>query len=504
MPSRLIKAFVSILSGQVMTLILGLAITPLLIRALGSSLYGDYAFILSFIGIVTIITNAGIFDGTRKYMSENRSSNGESWKNNVFAFYFRFATVIGLFVSLCFILAAGTGFVSHFLDSSFTPYFYLLSIMILGRQIRSVVRGGLMGLNLEHRSEPLMVLNKLLFGVTGIFLAYVGYGVSGVIVGHIIGLLSMIIVGSLILTSRVDFSAALRRLPSEFPRRELGTFNLLTLVLVLFIYSLYHVDILILRPIAGSRPTGYYRAALRVAEFLWFVPTALSTLLLHSVSELWTDDRVDRISELASRLTRYNLLLTTLLILGLAALAENFLGIYFGQEFEVATRPLLILLPGTLGFALANPIMAIGQAKGELRILIAGTGVAAVLNLVLNLLLIPHYGMTGAAVATSISYGSMFVFHVYTSRQLGFNPLADLRLARVSITALVTGIVIYTLSSVLSGTLSLLIVPVVGSVIYTFTALQTGCVDADELISLINNLPSPVNVYANRVVEILS
>ncbi|GAB7119119.1 hypothetical protein JCM9743_15820 [Natrinema sp. JCM 9743] len=59
--------------------------------------------------------------------------------------------------------------------------------------------------------------------------------------------------------------------------------------------------------------------------------------------------------------------------------------IYFGAEAEPAITPLLLLLPGALGFALARPILAISQGEGTLRYPVAATGGAALLNLGLNL-----------------------------------------------------------------------------------------------------------------------
>ena len=60
MARRILRGFFSILSGNFLTLVLGAIIVPLIIRVLGSSLYGDYAFIMSILAITSIITNAGI------------------------------------------------------------------------------------------------------------------------------------------------------------------------------------------------------------------------------------------------------------------------------------------------------------------------------------------------------------------------------------------------------------------------------------------------------------
>lgn len=84
------------------------------------------------------------------------------------------------------------------------------------------------------------------------------------------------------------------------------------------------------------------------------------------------------------------MLATLLLLIGLAVLAYLLTLLYFGPGFEAAVMPMLLLLPEVFGLAIAKPIYAIGQEKGQLRGLIVATGVAAILNLVLDLLLIPQ------------------------------------------------------------------------------------------------------------------
>ncbi len=191
-----------------------------------------------------------------------------------------------------------------------------------------------------------------------------------------------------------------------------------------------------------------------------------------------------------------------LLLLGIAALAAPFMQLYFGSEFGDAVVPLLLLLPGVLGFAVARPIYAIGQGKGELRVLIVATGTAAVINLVLNLILIPQYGMHGAAIATSIGYGSMVVFHYFAARRIGYNPFADLRLTRIAITTGVAAPVIFGVSYAIdSGLLSLVIVPPVGFIVYSTLALRTGAVTADEIVPILNNAPAPFSSWSIKIVN---
>jgi O-antigen/teichoic acid export membrane protein len=488
MPVGVLRGFVSILGSKVITLLLGLLITPILVRLLGSALYGDYAFVLSLLGITMILVNAGIFDGTRKYIAENRDRS--QWAEQVFGFYLRVATVLALTAAFGYAIFSWLGFSERFLGNKFGVYFYLLGGLILSRQAYSLARGGLMGLGLEEKSEPLKILKKILFGVIGLLLAYIGHGVVGVLVGQIIASFTVSALAFAIIFRNLNVNAVFSRIYVEFPKRELLSFNGLSVVLILLTASLYHIDILLLKPLAGSQATGYYRAALVIAEFLWFVPNALQTVFLHSSSKLWSNGETEKITMLVSKATRYNLSLTLLLALGLAALAPDFVPLYFGTGFDESVLPLFLLLPGTLGFALARPIFAVGQGKGELRVLIIATGTAALMNLVMNLLLIPRYGMAGAAIATSTSYGSMVIFHIWAARQIGFDPIDDIRLLRISGVVILAAPVIFGVALLIdSPIISLLVVPPVGFVAYTTVAIKLGVVSLDEFPKIRNRLP---------------
>lgn len=188
--------------------------------------------------------------------------------------------------------------------------------------------------------------------------------------------------------------------------------------------------------------------------------------------------------------------------LGLAALADDFVSLYFGQDFAPAVGPLLLLLPGVLGLALSRPIFAIGQGKGELRMLVLATGAASVLNLLLNVLLIPRYGMYGAAVATSIGYGSMFLLHTWTAHQIGFSPVGDLRATKIMIAALAAAPVVFGLAAVLPSIAALVVVPPAGFIVYAFVSLRIGVIDTTEIELLHDRSPDLLDPYYEAIYRV--
>ncbi len=370
-------------------------------------------------------------------------------------------------------------------------YMLILAIVLLGNQIYGISWSSLMGYNLEHYAEGLNAIRKIILSAVGIGLLLTGFGVLGLLFAHVLaGFLSGLL-GIWALRNKLDLKRAVFSFTgySKISMDRILRYNLASTALILLTASLYHTDIILLRVLTGSTETGIYKASLQIAEFLWFAPTAIHAVFVHSTSELWENGQIQRITELASIATRYTLLLSLLLAIGLGALADSLIPIYFGSEFNRSIGPLLILLPGVIGFAVAKPIYAIGQGNGRLRALILATGIASLINLVLNAVLIPKYGIFGAGVSTSISYLSMIFLHIMSAQEIGFNPIADLRLFRIIIVSVTSSTIIYIFDRlILSDIISLVIIPPIGFLIFAGLCITTGAIDSDEVKTIFNKI----------------
>ncbi len=520
MKRTLVTAFISIAGANVGATPLGAVMTPILVRILGPSQYGTYATVMSVFALLMIVVSSGVDSGTRKYLAEDRDE--PDWHENVFGYYFRIATILALVASALLLAAAQTGLVDATLGEEYAFFFFLLALVTIMAQFREYTRRSLLGLKLEHISEPLYVAQKAFFFVFAISLAYMGHGVAGVLAGHIIADALTTTIGFAILSRHISLSSVFERTPESFPRKELLSFNNLSIVYIFLLTSLYHVDILMLQAYTTEAQVGYYKAALVLAEFLWLAPKAVQSVMIQSASELWHRDRIERITDLASKATRYTLLLTALMAVGIAVLAADFVPRYYGAAFEPTITPLLLLLPGTVGFAIARPILSVSHARGDMRIMILATGATATMNLVLNVALIPRFGIEGAAVATSLGYLSLPMFHLWGARAIGYNPLGDIRPLRVSTTVAVTGGVLLavalgidaligsplaTVGVPLTGIvlpidgalIAFAVVPPTGLLVYGVLTLLTGAIDPSEITQILRGMPGPLNRLASAI-----
>jgi len=493
------QRFFSIFGAKLVTTVTAILSTPIIVRVLGADGYGDYAVLLSIFTLYMIPVSSGVTEGVQKFVAERRET--KNWRGGVVRFYLLFATALVTVGFGLLVAVNAVGLPGRVFGEEFRLYFYLLAALVLIAQYRALAIRTVLGVGLEPVSESLKVVRKLLYVGLGVGLVVAGYGVAGMLVGHIVASTVVTVTAGYVAVRNVSLSAILEGSSASFPYREVLSFNGMNIVLVTLVMSLFHVDVIMLRTLVDSATTGYYKAALQLAEYIWFVPLVLKTLLLHSTSGLWSDDRTDRITAIAARVTRYTFLLVVVMSIGLATLADSFVPLYYGADFDVAVTPLILLLPGTIGFAIARPLQAISQGSGRLRTLIVATGAAAGANLVLNATLIPLFGMHGAAVATSISYGSMFFLFVWAAWRIGYDPLEDFRGPQIAATVAVSAPLIVLVDRLVANDIaSLIVVPPVGGLLYLGVAIATGAVTLEETMDLLENVPGPVGaaVQARR------
>lgn len=169
----------------------------------------------------------------------------------------------------------------------------------------------------------------------------------------------------------------------------------------------YRLDIFLVNMFLGPAATGIYSIAVRLTEQLWLLSSAVSTVLLPRLSAMAHDDAGRRmLTPLVCRVTLY----LTLVASGvLTVLAEPLIEILFGPQFQDASIALIVLLPGVIlvscGRVIANDLAARGMVGANLYLAL----VTLILNFLGNILLIPTFGIIGAAIATSLAYTSDFV-----------------------------------------------------------------------------------------------
>ncbi len=161
----------------------------------------------------------------------------------------------------------------------------------------------------------------------------------------------------------------------------------------------FRANTFLLHALVGVGATGVFSVALGLAETLWYLPTSFGLVLFSRAVRGGREG-----AYIASAMTRTMLALMVAAAIPLWFLAPPLVEIAYGSPFREAGVALQIMLPGVLAYSvvavLSNPLIAWGAPGRVTAVLIAGL----VANIAANLLLIPHFGMNGAALASTISY----------------------------------------------------------------------------------------------------
>ncbi len=195
-------------------------------------------------------------------------------------------------------------------------------------------------------------------------------------------------------------------------------FKGITYALPLFIYGLnYKVDIWILNSLVDSSEIGVYSVGVTFAEMIWQLPAILSMIIFsYSISE---KDTKKFSAELWEKNKKIMLFLLPVLVF-YAFIIKIIIPILFGEEFLYSYMITFLLLPGTYAIVTFNILNADLAARGFPSVALSIFVIAAITNIVLNYLLIPIYGIDGAAIASSLSYIAASFFYIIRYYQLTF------------------------------------------------------------------------------------
>jgi O-antigen/teichoic acid export membrane protein len=239
----------------------------------------------------------------------------------------------------------------------------------------------------------------LTIGATLLLVVAFDQGPIGVIVGNFTGTL---LVYAALLGYRRE------QLGLQFDRsllREMNRFGVPLIPTALFLWVTNFSDRLFLVRLADTTEVGLYSVGVRIASAMVLLLTAFR-LAWPAFAYSIEDEREAR-STYAFVLS-YLVLLTTWVAAGLALLSPWIVGWIAAPAFEESSRVVGPLAFAAVAFG-AYIVVAIGVGRARrTQFNWVVTGAAAAVNIALNLLLIPPYGMMGAAVATVAAYLTMF------------------------------------------------------------------------------------------------
>jgi O-antigen/teichoic acid export membrane protein len=163
----------------------------------------------------------------------------------------------------------------------------------------------------------------------------------------------------------------------------------------------YRVELFILDRYKGLAEVGIYSIAIQAAEAMWLVPAAIATAVTGPVVHESQAGAVRLIRNACGR----GLLYTAGIAVVVGALAPFLIPLLLGDDFRGAVRPLLLLLPGVVAYGPVSILVVFISIRcGRPRLSLLVSVIGLVVTAAASFVLIPRYGASGAAVASTIGY----------------------------------------------------------------------------------------------------
>jgi O-antigen/teichoic acid export membrane protein len=169
-----------------------------------------------------------------------------------------------------------------------------------------------------------------------------------------------------------------------------------------FLLLITKTDVFVVGALLGTEEAGWYGAALQTAHIVLFVGVALDAVATPRLSQFHTEGDRGELQRFVSQLAHAHFWPSCVLAILLVLSSPIILG-WFGPGFAAHRLELLILVGGLLVNAGTGGLTPLLLMTGYQRTCAWIYGVSALLNLVLNLVGVSLFGLTGAAVATALT-----------------------------------------------------------------------------------------------------
>jgi len=385
------------------TFVLFYAINIYLARVLGVELFGQWSFFYSILSIILLLSYFGINASSKKFVAEhNKTENLSAILRSAlsvrFLFSFIFAILLAVFHNQLATLINRPEFASLFLLSS--PLVFLSG----GTEFLKDVFIGL------HRNKYNFLINTIEYSLK-LFLVLLFFSfsisLSAIIGSYSIGLLIAMIFGLLVVY--FIFYKKNNKIDNNF-YKEIIKYSVPLFFISIGFWAATEIDTVMLGYIRNNYEVGVYSAAKQIIIKLPHLAVAASMGVMPIFAKLNNQNK-DRLKRIFYQLLKYNAYIFGSIALIILLFSNWFMPIIYGQNYVDSARPLMLLTPYLVMFSFSVFLSTFLDYRGLAQKRAINLSITVILNIVLNYILIPKYGVSGAAIATSTSYVPYFVLN---------------------------------------------------------------------------------------------
>ncbi len=446
--------------SQVVTSIAAFLWTILIARYLGVSDYGIVSFAISFTTLVSIIMDLGMSTYITREISKHKNLLAK-YMNNIFLFKFL----------LAFALFIISGIILYGLRYSHLTI--LVTLIFIIEMVFMSMTGFLNGVFQAFEKvkyQSIGTILNCLFLLLGILIT-MGLDLGVVFIAVSYTLAYSIYFSYMFLEYVHKFSFPQFELDVSFIKEVL--IKSLPFGLTNFFYTIYFsIDIVMISYLSGDYATGLYKSAYNIINVFTTFFVVYQAVIFPVMSKFFEESQ--NLIKISYELSvKYLLLIIIPISVGVFFYARPLVDLIYSNQYSLATTPVQILI-WTVSFLFINGaasilLNAIDKEKTVTKVYI----IAALFNVALNFILIPHMSYDGAAIATVASEILITVLTVYYIFKTSYKP--DFGLLKNVIKLLVCGIILAIVLNYIHVSLWLAIP--IGLLVYLISLIITRSID---------------------------
>lgn len=393
--------------AQLLTKILGFFYTIFLARSLGVEVFGLFAVGLAYFSIISTISDFGF---NRYLIREISKEDGQKWEIICNLLMLRL-TIISLFFGIFSIFL-------YFSDPNKIRVSIILlsSLAVLPQTVAITFDGVFIALRKLQFSAISSVVSSLATVLIGIFLINKGFEIYGavnaLILGQLIFALFFIILFSFhigVHFGEIKLSVIKKSLKGSLPYGLLGILGLLY----------FRIDTVMLSYLKGNYETGIYGVSYRFLEAVTFIPTAFSAALFPVLSKLHHTKSIKEMREIYIKSIKIMGFLGFLVTIIFLLLISQIIKIFMPDYMQAVDIIKILSLSIPLMFMMAPAVQVMFSSDKYLKQVLSLSVFTLVFNILLNLLLIPKFGVWAAAWVTVLSdLLSLIVFYLLINKKI--------------------------------------------------------------------------------------
>ncbi len=392
-------------------------------RCLGTESLGLFTLGLMAIGIAIAASRFGIETGITKFVSGFRAQREFGSMMGVLHTAFRIVILSGLITGILLFVFSYPLSLYAFQKPDVSEVLKILSLSIpilallgLAFSICQSSYFAMYGVSVQNIIFP---LSSIIF----FFLYYIkGEGVRGLAASYVMGGAVSLIIMAYILKRILSEYIHIESVP--FKNKDLLKYSIPIALTSLLDQIILWADVIVLGVYRPASEIGIYNAAVRSSMLLLSVIVSFNFLLAPSFAELHQQQERKKLEGMLKDVARWTATVSLPIFFLMAYFAVE-IAKFFGDEFAAAAQPMIILLAGQLINNISGSVGTLLLMTGRSRLTLINSIICAAANIALNYILVPVYGIIGAAYGTAASIiliNSIRIVEVYMI--LGIHPFS--------------------------------------------------------------------------------